>query len=55
MYMKRLVGSVVSRAHHVMTSSCFAKGDSRLCLRSDTRKSVYVAFLRRADVCSMNE
>ena len=32
MYTKRLVGSVVSRACHVMTSSCVARGDSCLCL-----------------------
>ena len=42
MYTKRLVGSVVSRACHVVTSSCVVRGDSRLCLRSDTRTSVYV-------------
>ena len=39
MYTKRLVGSVVSRARHVMTSSCVDRGDSSLCLRSDTRAS----------------
>ena len=55
MYTERLVGSVVSRARHVVTSSCVVRGDSRLGLRSDTRKSVYVVFLRRADVCSMSE
>ena len=55
MYTKRLVGSVVSRARHVMTSSYVVRGDSRLCLRSDTRTSVYVVFLWRADVCSMSE
>ena len=55
MYTKRLVGSVVSRARHVMTSSCVVRGDCRLCLRSDTRKSVYVVFLRRTDVYIMRE
>ena len=39
MYTKWLVGSVVSRARHAMTSACVVRGDSRLCLRSDTRTS----------------
>ena len=39
MYTKRLEGSVVSRARHVVTSSCVVGGDSRLCLGSDTRAS----------------
>ena len=39
MYTERLEGSVVSRARHVMTSSCVVRGDSRLCLESDTSAS----------------
>ena len=39
MYTERLEGSVVSRVRHVMTSSCVVRGDSRLCLGSDTRAS----------------
>ena len=31
MYTERLVDSVVDRPHHVMTSSCVVRGDSRLC------------------------
>ena len=55
MYTEWLVDSVVDRARHIMTPSCVVGGDSRLCLRSDTRTSVYAVFLRRADVCSMSE
>ena len=39
MYTKRLEDSVVSRARHVVTSSCVVRGDSRLCLESDMRAS----------------
>ena len=42
MYTKRLEDSVVSRARPhgpVVASSCVIRGDSRLCLESDTRAS----------------
>ena len=39
MYTERSEGSVARRARHVMTSSCVVRGDSRICLESDTRAS----------------
>ena len=41
MYTERLVGSVVSRVRHVVTSSCVVRGDS----------SVEVSHIRRSDTC----